>query len=115
MGTNIPDPPQDSLAFLRMIMLNMDPPKHTKYRRLVSKGFTPKIVVAIEPHVRKIANEIIDRVAERSESDFVNDIAAELPLQVILATGTLASFGWLLVQDQIHPLFVYFLQIYLTF
>jgi len=84
MGTNIPDPPQDSLAFLRMIMLNMDPPKHTKYRRLVSKGFTPKIVVAIEPHVRKIANEIIDRVAERSESDFVNDIAAELPLQVIL-------------------------------
>ncbi|TMB67313.1 MAG: cytochrome P450 [Chloroflexi bacterium] len=84
MGTNIPDPPQDSLAFLRMIMLNMDPPKHTKYRRLVSKGFTPKIVLAMEPHVRKIANEIIDRVAERGECDFVNDIAAELPLQVIL-------------------------------
>jgi len=84
MGTNIPDPPQDSLGFLRMIMLNMDPPKHTKYRRLVSKGFTPKIVLAMEPHVRKIATEIIDRVAERGECDFVNDIAAELPLQVIL-------------------------------
>ncbi|HEV8631344.1 MAG TPA: hypothetical protein VGV61_13585 [Thermoanaerobaculia bacterium] len=39
----------------------------------------------------------------------------DLPLQLILATGTLASFGWLLVQDQIHPLFVYFLQLYLTF
>ena len=39
----------------------------------------------------------------------------DLPLQLILATGTLASFGWLLVQDQIHPLFVYFLQVYLTF
>src|SRR5207237_10287620 len=77
-------PPQDSRALIRMIMLNTDPPKHTKYRRLVSKGFTPKIVVAMEPHVRKIANEIIDRVAERGESDFVNDIAAELPLQVIL-------------------------------
>ncbi|HEV8573585.1 MAG TPA: cytochrome P450 [Dehalococcoidia bacterium] len=84
MGTNIPDPPQDSLTFLRMIMLNMDPPKHTKYRRLVSKGFTPKIVLAMEPHVRKIANEIIDRVATRGECDFVTDIAAELPLQVIL-------------------------------
>jgi len=84
MGTNIPDPPEDSLAFLRMIMLNMDPPKHTKYRRLVSKGFTPKIVLAMEPRVRKTANEIIDRVADRGECDFVNDIAAELPLQVIL-------------------------------
>ena len=84
MGTNIPDPPQDSLTFLRMIMLNMDPPKHTKYRRLVSKGFTPKIVQGMEPHVRKTANEIIDRVAARGECDYVTDIAAELPLQVIL-------------------------------
>jgi len=39
----------------------------------------------------------------------------DLPLQLILAAGTLASFSWLLVQDQIHPLFVYFLQVYLTF
>ena len=39
----------------------------------------------------------------------------DLPLQLALATGTLASFGWLLVHDQVHPLFVYFLQLYLTF
>jgi len=39
----------------------------------------------------------------------------DLPLQLILAVGTVTSFGWLLVQDQIHPLFVYFLQVYLTF
>jgi cholest-4-en-3-one 26-monooxygenase len=83
-GTNIPDLPEDGLAFTRMIMLNMDPPQHTKYRRLVSKGFTPKIVEAMEPHVRTIANDIIDRVAGRGECDFVTDIAAELPLQVIL-------------------------------
>jgi cholest-4-en-3-one 26-monooxygenase len=83
-GTNIPDMAEENLTFVRLIMLNMDPPQHTKYRRLVSKGFTPKIVQAMEPHVRKTANEIIDRVAERGECDFVNDIAAELPLQVIL-------------------------------
>lgn len=53
-GTNIHDLPEDNLAFIRMIMLNMDPPQHTKYRRLVSKGFTPKIVQAMEPHVRTI-------------------------------------------------------------
>jgi len=83
-GTNIPDLPEDGLTFIRMIMLNMDPPQHTKYRRLVSKGFTPRIVEAMEPHVRIIANDIIDRVAERGGCDFVTDIAAELPLQVIL-------------------------------
>lgn len=83
-GTNIPDLPAENLAFVRLIMLNMDPPQHTKYRRLVSKGFTPKIVQAMEPHVRKIAGEIIDRVADRGECDFVTDIAAELPLTVIL-------------------------------
>jgi cholest-4-en-3-one 26-monooxygenase len=83
-GTNILDMPEDSLTFIRMIMLNMDPPQHTKYRRLVSKGFTPKIVRAMETHVRSIANEIIDRVASRGACDFVDDIAAELPLQVIL-------------------------------
>jgi cholest-4-en-3-one 26-monooxygenase len=83
-GTNIYDLPEDSLSFVRMIMLNMDPPQHTKYRRLVSKGFTPKIVNAMEPHVRTIANDIIDRLAGRGECDFVADIAAELPLQVIL-------------------------------
>jgi hypothetical protein len=39
----------------------------------------------------------------------------DIPLQIALAGGTLLSFGWLLVQDQVHPLFVYFLQVYLTF
>lgn len=39
----------------------------------------------------------------------------QLSLQLLSAAGTLASFGWLLAQDQIHPLFVYFLQLYLTF
>lgn len=42
-------------------------------------------------------------------------VVSELPLQLTLAAGTVAAFGWLLVQDQIHPLFVYFLQLYLTF
>jgi cholest-4-en-3-one 26-monooxygenase len=83
-GTNTHDLPEDGLTFIRMIMLNMDPPQHTKYRRLVSKGFTPKIVQTMEPHVRTMANDIIDRVAARGECDFVTDIAAELPLQVIL-------------------------------
>jgi len=83
-GTNIPDLPEEHLTFVRMIMLNMDPPQHTTYRRLVSKGFTPKIVREMEHHIREVTTRIIDSVIERGECDFVTDIAAELPLEVIL-------------------------------
>jgi cholest-4-en-3-one 26-monooxygenase len=82
-GTNIPDMPADGLAVIRTIMLNMDPPQHTKYRRLVSTGFTPRMISALEPHVREITRKIVDRVAKKGECDFVTEIAAELPLEVI--------------------------------
>jgi cholest-4-en-3-one 26-monooxygenase len=78
-GTTI----EDQNGGTDLMMLNMDPPRHTKLRNLVSKGFTPKMVRAMEPHVREMANRIIDKVARRGECDFVTDIAAELPLQVI--------------------------------
>jgi cholest-4-en-3-one 26-monooxygenase len=82
-GTNIPDMPADGLAVVRTIMLNMDPPQHTKYRRLVSTGFTPRMISALEPHVREITKKIVDSVAARGECDFVTEIAAQLPLDVI--------------------------------
>jgi cholest-4-en-3-one 26-monooxygenase len=82
-GTNIPDMAPDGMAMVRTIMLNMDPPMHTKYRRLVSTGFTPKQINALEPHVRGITRRIVDGVIERGECDFVTDVAAELPLEVI--------------------------------
>jgi cytochrome P450 len=83
-GTNIADLPEEALQIIRMLMLNMDPPQHTKYRRLVSKGFTPKIVRDMEGHIRRLTTEILDEVVERGQCDFVTDVAAELPLQVIL-------------------------------
>jgi len=78
-GTNI----ENLDGGTELMMLNMDPPRHTKLRNLVSKGFTPKMTRAMEPHIREITNNIIDRVAKRGECDFVTDIAAELPLGVI--------------------------------
>jgi len=82
-GTNIPDMPEDALAMIRTMMLNMDPPQHTKYRRLVSTGFTPKMIRALEPHVREITARILDAAAEKNDCDFVVDVAAQLPLAVI--------------------------------
>jgi cholest-4-en-3-one 26-monooxygenase len=68
---------------IQSIMLNMDPPQHVKYRRLVQKGFTPRRVKTLESRTRDLFTQIIDRVAGRGECEFVADLAAELPLQVI--------------------------------
>jgi cytochrome P450 len=68
---------------LALMMLTMDPPRHTKLRSLVSKGFTPRQVARLNDHVADMARQIVDDVAERGECDFVNDIAGALPSYVI--------------------------------
>jgi cholest-4-en-3-one 26-monooxygenase len=77
------DMPQEQLDQQRLMMLNMDPPLHTRYRRLVNKGFTPRIVNELEQKIHDATDTIIDAVIEKGQADFVTDIAAELPLQVI--------------------------------
>jgi cholest-4-en-3-one 26-monooxygenase len=77
------DIPPEALEQQRTLMLNMDPPLHTRYRRLINRGFTPRMVAELEATMRERTIEIIDRVAARGECDFVVDVAAELPLQVI--------------------------------
>jgi cholest-4-en-3-one 26-monooxygenase len=67
-----------------LMMLNQDPPQHTRLRNLVARGFTPKVMKAMEPHIREAAITIVDRVATKDEVvDFVPHFAAELPLVVI--------------------------------
>ncbi|HZQ58739.1 MAG TPA: cytochrome P450 [Acidimicrobiales bacterium] len=65
------------------IMLTMDPPQHTRYRKLVNKGFTPRMIAALEPHIRARSIAILDEALAKGETDFVVDVAAELPLQAI--------------------------------
>jgi cholest-4-en-3-one 26-monooxygenase len=67
----------------RQMMLTMDPPRHTKLRKLVNKGFTPRMVADLETSIRTLTNDIIDRVAPLGRCDFVTEVAADLPLQVI--------------------------------
>jgi cholest-4-en-3-one 26-monooxygenase len=83
MGTFIADPTPEGLAQMRMTILNMDPPRHNRYRRLVSKGFTPRMVRRIEHQVEVRAREIVDAVCEKGEVDFVEEVAMEMPAQVI--------------------------------
>ena len=78
-----PDMDADALAQQQLMMLNMDPTMHTRYRRLVNKGFTPKLVRDLERQIIGYADGIIDAVCERGTADFVEEISAELPLLVI--------------------------------
>jgi cholest-4-en-3-one 26-monooxygenase len=77
------DMDEEGLAQQRMMMLNMDPPMHTRYRRLVNKGFTPRMIRDLEEKVIRSTDAIIDGVCEQGNADFVEQISAELPLQVI--------------------------------
>jgi cholest-4-en-3-one 26-monooxygenase len=65
------------------MMLMMDPPDHTRYRKLVNRGFTPRMISEMETHIRALTNTILDEAIAKDESDFVVDVAAELPLEVI--------------------------------
>jgi cholest-4-en-3-one 26-monooxygenase len=75
--------PEEHVQLQRLMMLNMDPPQHTRQRAFVNRGFTPRMIGQLEKHIVHICHELMDRVEPRGEADFVTDIAAPLPLQVI--------------------------------
>ena len=68
---------------LMPIILFMDPPRQTRLRRLVSKAFTPARIAALEPFIRAIAVELLDRFAAAGRGDFIADFAARMPIEVI--------------------------------
>jgi cholest-4-en-3-one 26-monooxygenase len=75
--------PEEDLAGQQMMMLNMDPPDHTKLRKIVNKGFTPRRIRELQDVLEHRAVSIVDAVIEQGECDFVVDVASELPLQAI--------------------------------
>jgi cholest-4-en-3-one 26-monooxygenase len=75
--------PEPEIEMQRLMMLNMDPPQHTRQRSFVNRGFTPRMIGRLAKHIREICDTLIDDVVPRGEADFVTDIAAPLPLQVI--------------------------------
>ena len=67
----------------RLMMLFQDPPQHTRYRRLVSRAFTPKAAQSWRDRLDRLAIRIIDSVIERGECEFVSEVAGEMPSLVI--------------------------------
>jgi cytochrome P450 len=74
----------ETIAMQSMMLVNMDPPKHAKYRRIARHAFTPRAVESYHETFAKYAKEIVDAVAPKGECEFVIEVAAELPLMAIL-------------------------------
>ncbi len=67
----------------RRTMMEMDPPDHTRYRRLVSKGFTRRSVESYEEAIRQLAIDVVEAALEHDEFDFVKLIAEQLPMRML--------------------------------
>ncbi|MFK8021797.1 MAG: cytochrome P450, partial [Pseudomonadales bacterium] len=74
----------DTVAMQSQMLVMMDPPKHGKYRRIARNAFTPRTVEGYHPTFKKYAKSIVDAVASKGHCEFVTEVAAELPLMVIL-------------------------------
>ncbi len=92
-GVNIVDTPPEWNEFFGS-MISMDAPRHTQLRLLVNKAFMPKTVARIEADVRLKAKAIVDRIAPLGRCDFVADVAALLPLQVICEMMGVPEAQW---------------------
>ncbi|RSN52277.1 cytochrome P450 [Actinomadura sp. WAC 06369] len=80
---SIPDMPGDLHEYFGS-MINMDDPRHAKIRRIVSRAFSPRMIQRFEDKVEAVAAELVDGIAAgRGTGDFVQDVAARLPLKII--------------------------------
>ncbi|HYZ55607.1 MAG TPA: cytochrome P450 [Streptosporangiaceae bacterium] len=74
---------EEALSMHRLILLNIDPPAHTKLRRIVSRGFTPRAISNLRDALAARAERIVKTALAEGVGDFVTDVACELPLQAI--------------------------------
>ncbi|WP_137723236.1 cytochrome P450 [Prescottella subtropica] len=77
------DIPRENIELQRFVLLNKDAPEHTKLRKLVSRGFTPRAINGLRKELTDRAQAIVTAAAEEGKGDFVTQVACELPLQAI--------------------------------
>jgi cytochrome P450 len=99
-ATQIRDPATPAaLRYVRNMMLNMDPPEHSRLRQLLTRSFTPRAVARLEERIRGHARALCDRAfaGRRGECDFAKDVAADLPLLTLAdVLGMPEQDRWLL-------------------
>ena len=103
-GTQMRDPrTEDDLAYVSRMMLNMDPPEHSRLRRLLAKSFTPKAIGALEAQIQGHVTGILDQALDSTPTsrqgacDFAKDVSADLPLLTLAdVMGVPAPDRWLM-------------------
>ncbi|MFE5024654.1 cytochrome P450 [Streptomyces sp. NPDC056656] len=75
--------PGERSANLMTHLLNIDPPDHTRLRRLVSKAFTPRRIAEFAPRVQALTDDLIDQFAAQGKADLIHDFAFPLPIYAI--------------------------------
>jgi cytochrome P450 len=103
-ATQIRDPPTpEALSYVRRMMLNMDPPEHSRLRRLLARSFTPRAVARLEDRIRTHARSIVAVVTDgavHGACDFAKDVATDLPLLTLAevlgmpAADRMLLFDW---------------------
>ena len=78
-----PDMDRDGVEQTRFLLINHDAPDHTKLRQIVSRAFTPRAIAQLHEDLEQRAHDIVKAAVGRGEGNFVEDVAAELPLQAI--------------------------------
>ena len=74
---------REQVELQRVMLINQDPPDHTKTRQIISRGFTPRAIGALDDIMKQRAEKIAKEAVARGEGNFVDDVACELPLQAI--------------------------------
>ena len=82
-GIQVLTDPEDTDRLGIRSMISTDPPKHTKLRSIVNRGFTPRMVAKAEVSVRRRAREIVDTIAPKGRIEFVSEVSAALPVAII--------------------------------
>jgi len=77
------DPEDMSYMAATRSMISTDPPRHTKLRSVVNRGFTPKMIAKAEGAVRERARRIVDAIAPKGQAEFVTEVADALPVAII--------------------------------
>ena len=73
----------EHIELQRSVMLNMDAPHHTRLRKIISRGFTPRAIARLEEELAQRAENIVKSAAAEGSGDFVEQVSCELPLQAI--------------------------------
>ncbi|MGI8752240.1 MAG: cytochrome P450 [Acidimicrobiales bacterium] len=97
--TSVVDLPAEFLEYFGS-MINMDDPRHARLRRIVSRAFTPKRLADAEATVGELARAIVAGVAPKGRCDFVNEVAAALPLRIICEMMGIPDSHYQFVLDQ---------------